>query len=129
MQPPGRRAAPAAEVTMVVSADELAKALEPASPPAAAAALQPRGAGCRSPAARDEPEPAPSRPAAAHRARPDRRVARRREPRRGRRSVRPPRSGRAVRERASPLRVAVALLVIVVLIAAIVLLVLDALPR
>jgi hypothetical protein len=95
--------APPAEVTMVVSADEIAKHLEqPAEPPTA-------------------PDPTMHRPAVAPPAEGEAGTEVEPEPATD--------EAEAETEKASPLRIAIALLVIVVLAAAIVLLVLDALPR
>ena len=140
-----------AEVTMVVSADELKKALEanesgtPAAAPAAAAA-----AGVAAAAAAPEAPPAPGPEPAAPEAEasatesagdpetdpgpttawPAAAASFATVPAEGEAEEPPPDDAEAVpEEKASPVRVAIALLVIVLLIVAIVLLVLDALPR
>jgi serine/threonine protein phosphatase PrpC len=133
-------AAPA-EVTMVVSGDELAKALEAGrqsetheAAPAAAAAVAGAGAGAAASIAAEPPEtelPAEEAPhASPGETAPDLTTAwpavaagEAGEPPAGEEHDEVP------EEKASPARVAIALLVIVLLVVAIVLLVLDALPR
>jgi serine/threonine protein phosphatase PrpC len=116
---PEPAAAPAAEVTMVVSGDELARALEASS--ATVSLPQPVPAAEAPPAGRPLPELPPARETPLWRVPPGRAP--------GEEAASEQFAEPEPRERVSPLRLALAFLVIAALVAAIVLLVLKALPR